>query len=453
MANSRKKQAKETSTASTRGLQPLQGWGLVIARIIWAAIAFVDLIILIIGVPALTIQVQKPCLDLTRATCSSLQLLPTQMAAAQFLGITPGAYAAYTVTCDLLITLLFFIIGALIFWHKSNDWMGLFVSILLITFGGLGMDLVHTNALPDILPSNNLIFLIYNFLSILSGALDLLVWPALGLFFCTFPDGRLVPRWSWIFPCLFVVQFVFYVLPSPWNFQNWPPFLQLLEILLVYGGSVGTQIYRYFFVASPLQRQQIKWLAFGFGLVIFVVLPLESLLLILNGPHSILQLADPFTLMFDYLPIPLALGVALLRYRLWDIDVLINRTLVYGLLTLILAAVYFGLVFGAQALLVGLIGKNDGIVIVGSTLVVAVLFQPLRRGIQNVIDRRFYRQKYDAQRTLQAFSATLHQQTDLAQLSGQIMAVIQETVQPASVSLWLCRPAERESESASSGRE
>lgn len=263
------------------------------------------------------------------------------------------------------------------------------------------------------------------------------------------PGPSLVLDFSLPFCC----PVCFYVLPSPWNFQNWPPFLQLLEILLVYGGSVGTQIYRYFFVASPLQRQQIKWLAFGFGLVIFVVLPLESLLLILNGPHSILQLADPFTLMFDYLPIPLALGVALLRYRLWDIDVLINRTLVYGLLTLILAAVYFGLVFGAQALLVGLIGKNDGIVIVGSTLVVAVLFQPLRRGIQNVIDRRFYRQKYDAQRTLQAFSATLHQQTDLAQLSGQIMAVIQETVQPASVSLWLCRPAERESESASSGRE
>ncbi|GHO81246.1 hypothetical protein KSD_90170 [Ktedonobacter sp. SOSP1-85] len=453
MANSRKKQAKETSTASTRGPQPLRGWGLVIARIIWAAIAFTDLIVLILGVPALTIQVQKPCLDLTRATCSSLQLLPTQMATAQFLGISPGAYAVYTVTCDLLITLLFLIVGALIFWHKSNDWMGLFVSSLLITFGGLGADLVHTNALPGLLPSSNLIFLIYDFLSILSGALSLLVWPALGLFFCTFPDGRLVPRWSWIFPCLFVVQFVFYLLPSPWNFQNWPPLLQLLEILLVYGGSVGAQFYRYFFVASPLQRQQIKWLAFGFGLVVFVVLPLENLLQILNGPHSILQLADPFTLMFDYLPIPLAIGVALLRYRLWDIDRVINRTLVYGLLTLILAGIYLGLVFSGEALLVGIVGKNDDLVIVGSTLIVAILFQPLRRGIQNGIDRRFYRQKYDAQRTLKAFSATLHQQTDLAQLSEQIVVIVQETIQPAHISLWLRGPVGKESDGAPPGQE
>ena len=103
----------------------------------------------------------------------------------------------------------------------------------------------------------------------------------------------------------------------------------------------------------------------------------------------------------------------------------------------LIALVYLGLVFGGEALLVSIVGKNDGIVIVGSTLIVAMLFQPLRRGIQNVIDRRFYSQKYNAQHTLQAFSASLREEVDLTRLSEHIVAVVQETMQPASVSLWL----------------
>jgi hypothetical protein len=153
-----------------------------------------------------------------------------------------------------------------------------------------------------------------------------------------------------------------------------------------------------------------------------------------------------FTALF-FMTVPIGIGVAIFRYRLWYIDILINRTLVYGLLTLILAAVYAGLVIGAQNVLVSLIGKNEGIVIVSATLVVAMLFQPLRRGIQNVIDRRFYRQKYDAARTLEAFSVTLHQEIDLEHLNEQIMSVIQKTVQPAHVSLWLYKPASRENQS------
>ncbi len=443
MANSRTKRAKATDTAKAKSNTPLHDRGLFIARTIWILIALIDLVTLVVSIPAMAIQVHLACLDPTRATCNEYQLFPVQMAAARFFGISLDAYAAYTLTCDLLITLLLLITGALIFWHRSAERMGLFVSILLITFGGLGVDLVHINALSVFSSSSGLLSLIYNFLNIFGGIIGLLQWPALGLFFCTFPDGRFVPRWSWILPGLFIVQFVFYVLPPPWNFLNWPPLLQLLEELLVYGSTISTQIYRYFFVASPMQRQQIKWLTFGFALTIFVFLPLESLLQAqaLHDPHSLIQLSVPFTTMLDYLPIPLSIGIALLRYRLWDIDVLINRALVYGLLTLVLALVYAGLVFGAQALLVGIIGHNDGIVIVGSTLIVAVLFQPLRHRIQRVIDRRFYRRKYDAAKTLAAFSATLRNEVDLDQLGEELLAVVQETVQPAHVSLWL-RPTE-----------
>jgi len=135
--------------------------------------------------------------------------------------------------------------------------------------------------------------------------------------------------------------------------------------------------------------------------------------------------------------IPLSLAIAILRYRLWDVDVLINKTLVYGLLTGTLVVVYAGCIVGLQALLRGLLQQTSEVAIVISTLVIAVLFQPLRKRIQQGIDHRFYRRKYDAAHTLAAFSTILRNELDLSQLSEQLVAAVQETMQPAHVSLWL----------------
>ena len=139
--------------------------------------------------------------------------------------------------------------------------------------------------------------------------------------------------------------------------------------------------------------------------------------------------------------LPLSFGFAILRSRLWDIDVLINRTLVYGTLTVTLTAVYVGLVIGLQTLLRGLISQDNSVAIVLSTLVIAALFQPLRHGIQRSIDRRFYRRKYDSAKIVAAFSATLRNEVDLDLLREQLMTVVQETMQPSHFSLWL-RPPE-----------
>jgi hypothetical protein len=136
-----------------------------------------------------------------------------------------------------------------------------------------------------------------------------------------------------------------------------------------------------------------------------------------------------------------------LSYRLWEIDTLINRTLVYGTLTGTLALVYIGCVIALQFLLRGFTGGSE-LAIVGSTLAIAVLFQPLRRRIQKVIDRHFYRSKYDTVRTLEAFSATLREEVDLAQLTEQLLGVVQETMQPAHVSLWLRQPEGHENKRA-----
>jgi divalent metal cation (Fe/Co/Zn/Cd) transporter len=203
-------------------------------------------------------------------------------------------------------------------------------------------------------------------------------------------------------------------------------------------------IYRYMRVFNSTQRQQTKWLIFGFALI----LPLNPLYAAIGGlsgafntPDSPYQLLEPTVLTLIVLVVLLSISFAILRYRLWDIDLLINRTLVYSALTVILTGVYVGLVIGLQALLRGIISQDNSVAIVISTLAIYALFQPLRRHIQRIIDRRFYRSKYDATKTVAAFSATLRQEVDLDQLREHLLAVVQETMQPAHVSLWL-RPPE-----------
>ena len=205
------------------------------------------------------------------------------------------------------------------------------------------------------------------------------------------------------------------------------------------------QIYRYVRVSSYSQRQQTKWLVFGlagFTALIFLYNLIGSLFPGRGAPDSPFQLVSGTLTSFFFLSLPLSVGIAILRSRLWDIDVLIRRTLVYGTLTVMLALVYFGLVIGGQHLLVSLLGQSNAVVLVISTLVVAALFQPLRQRIQRTVDRRFYRSKYDAAKIVAAFSATLRQEVDLDQLREHLLAVVQETMQPAHISLWL-RPPEQ----------
>jgi hypothetical protein len=191
-------------------------------------------------------------------------------------------------------------------------------------------------------------------------------------------------------------------------------------------------------------RLQIRWVAFAASLV-SVAYAVTAVSGIFFAPEaSTNEQAPPLWLallqdavLVSYAGVPIAVGFAVLRYRLYDIDLIINRTLVYGSLTVLLASAYVGGVVGLQAIFRGLTGQESTLAVVASTLAIAALFNPLRRRVQTFVDRRFYRKKYDARKTLETFSGRLRDETDLHTLSGDLVAVVRETMQPAHVSLWV----------------
>jgi hypothetical protein len=224
---------------------------------------------------------------------------------------------------------------------------------------------------------------------------------------------------------------------SPWS---WPPLLTLLEALVSAGTCIFAQIYRYRRVSGPVERQQTKWVIFGMTLAVlgFFVFAVPNVFLStssrIGSSYYLISLAVMY---LSFLLIPLSLIVAILRYRLWEIDVLINRTLVYSILTVTLALVYFGSIVLLQQGFRTFAGQENQLAVVASTLAIASLFNSLRHRLQEFIDRRFYRRKYDAAKTLEAFNAKLRNETSLATLSNHVLTVVNETMQPTHVSLWL----------------
>jgi hypothetical protein len=204
-------------------------------------------------------------------------------------------------------------------------------------------------------------------------------------------------------------------------------------LFLAVASSLFARLHR----AVGVERQQLKWLAYAAA-----TLPVGIILIIIPGAIDTppwFEWAGVAFFVAAGAGIPISMGIAILRYRLYDIDVVINRTLVYGSLTAILAGVYFGGVTATQVLLRNITGQEQlpQLVVVASTLLIAALFNPLRRRIQSFIDRRFYRSKYDAAKTLEAFSARLRDETDLDRLGEDLVGVVTETMQPSHVSMWL----------------
>jgi len=261
-----------------------------------------------------------------------------------------------------------------------------------------------------------------------------------------------VPWWTrWAALAWVLLQIPEFFLPaSALNPLELPPLLQAAGFLVFVLSGVVAQTYRYRRVSSPTQRQQTKWAVFGLAIALTGFLALTFLTPLIFPSTQPLTASIPSLLAASYgvmLLVPISLAIAILRHQLYDIDLLINRTLVYGSLTGILFAIYFVSVISVQALIEAITGihQESALAIVASTLLTVALIQPLRRRIQRGIDRRFYRRRYNAARTLERLASTLRQEVDLQALSDQLLHVVRDTMQPTHLSLWL-RPTERRNE-------
>jgi hypothetical protein len=259
-----------------------------------------------------------------------------------------------------------------------------------------------------------------------------------------------VPRWTrWLAAAWLAYAGLALFLPT-WHFptsfgrglaaEDIVP-IGLAAIFLVAG--VMAQLWRYWRVSSPAERQRTRWVVFGFAIFMACFLAgVGTLTYVSMAPvglsHALARLAGPTFILAGFQALAASIAIAVVRHRLWDIDVIIRRTLVYSILTGLLALAYFSSVLLLESVFRLLTGQGrSSLVSVLSTLAIAALFVPLRRRLQDAIDRRFFRRKYDAAQTLAAFGASARGETDLERLAAGLVARVEETMQPESVSLWL----------------
>jgi hypothetical protein len=418
-----------SSSANTR----LTGSRLIIARTVWLVLVIPSVGFCVASILMSYQQMQTVCVDLVTCNSAGAALTPQLLQALLSIGISANGFAVLSTIFNVITAAIWYGVGFLIFWRRSDDWLALLAAFVLVMFNVTSLGGNTASVLALVYPA---LTLPISFLSFLGGV-------SLGLFFLLFPGGRFVPRWMGLILLLLIIQAFFENFLSPLSMPvaNWPGWLKLLVVFVIYGSIIYSQIYRYRRVSTPVQRQQTKWIILGVTVAIGIIMGILAVTFLIPSNVNFYSLGGLIVTIIIWpaalLLIPLSIGFSILRYRLYDIDVLINRTLVYGSLTALLALLYFGLIFALQYLLRGIISQNNDVAIVISTLAIAALFQPLRHRIQAIIDRRFYRRKYDAAKIVEAFSATLRNEVDLNQLSEHLLNVVQETMQPAHVSLWL----------------
>lgn len=320
----------------------------------------------------------------------------------------------------------------LIFWRKSDELMGLITSLLLLLLP-FWFDLGGSMSDDCCNPTSPLGWVW--FLAILGLVLAI-------IFLNIFPSGRFPATWAgrlfWLGSvALFIVILASSVFGSRVEEWLWPVSSGVTISLL--GLGVVSQAYRYMRVSGPVERQQTRWVVASMALVIFWLFAIYQNTPFRSwnpwaGPWALLQI---FGTLLVVALLPLSIARAILRYHLWDIDVIVRKTLVYALLTGFLLVVYFTSIVLLQGIFSRITGQESTLATILSTLLIAALFLPVRRRTQRVIDRRFYRRKYDAQKTLERFALTARDETNLDRLTAELLRVIQETMEPEHVSIWL----------------
>ncbi len=360
------------------------------------------------------------------------------------------APALVETTLNSLHSVVFGIVAALIVAHQPRNTIGWLLMVLALGVTTAGVAVSYLPLAMAATPHPTLAILLIAWFN--NWSWWLLLGPLL-LILLLFPTGRPPsPRWRWVIVAVAVLFGIFLlvatlkasfevpntnvrlrnplgILPeSVWTIVAVPWIIVLLTTITFCVAAVFVRYRR----AAAQERAQIKWFLYACALLL-IILAISSFQQIFATSFGVW-----FDILFELalLLIPTSIGIAILRYRLYDIDIIIRRTLIYSMLTVTLGLVYVGCIVVSRTLVAPLIGSSD-VAIVASTLAIAALFTPLRRRIQNVIDKRFYRRKYDAAKVLAAFGATARDETDLDNLTGELLRVVDETMQPEFVGLWL----------------
>jgi hypothetical protein len=397
-----------------------------IAKILWFAIVAITVGLFVVALPARFAQLLSDPYNLEDGL--------------RALNLSTRGFAIYGTAIDVIVAAGFVAVAGLLFWRKPDDWMVLLVSLSMATY------------LITIIPVTTVIIESHSTWSPLLSFMRVVGMIMLAATLLLFPDGRFVPRWTrWVLLGWILYSFLWLFIPAltpPTAFTDLREPLALLRaipMILVLAAIVVAQVYRYRNTSTLLQRQQTRWIVAGlagtFVVIIALLLPPLTIPLLQTSTvafTSYLLFAIPVTL-FAFFLFPLTVAFAVLRYRLWDIDILIHRTLVYSILTGALVVIYFLSVVLLQQFFRVISGQDSPVAIVISTLFIAALFSPLRRLIQGGIDRRFYRRKYDAQQALASFAGAARDEVELEALISDLLLVVQDTMQPEQVSLWLVK--------------
>jgi hypothetical protein len=404
-----------------------RGW-IRLGQLAWVLAALLALGLVAADAPYRFDQLRTYCSNL----CEGGRLPPSEQPVLQRLGLTPDAYAAYTLALYLVQAAACLVVAALLMWRRSNDRIALLAAVMLVALGA-SSGLTVSTVLPAWAP-------VFDFL-ILAGFVSIVY------LFYLFPDGRFVPGWSrWAF-----VPWILWLamgiglaaLHRPVTSSFWLVLTLLTLALFGLGGLA--QIYRFARISDPTQRQQTKWVVAGFALIIAFE-TLSTLYLDLIGPALgqpapsgvVFEAASTAVNVLTLIFVPVSLGLAIFRHRLWDIDVILRRTLIYSIITVLLALAYFASVLALQTAFGALIGQGQStLVTVLSTLVIAALFVPVRARVQAGIDRGFYRRRYDAARILAAFGASMRDDLELERLTERLLDAVEHTMEPASATLWI----------------
>lgn len=398
---------------------------LALTRLSWAAIVAVCLSALALSLPQ---------------RLDELRVLVATTDSPRFGSLTfdPAVYVASAFTLELLGPFIFFTLALLIVWRRSDSISAIRISTLLFAFGaalpGTAYAIISATPIWRVTP----------------GILQALGWTSLLIFAYLFPDGQWSPRWSrWVIPVWALWTSCFFAFAEP--VLGGRPSLIVVSYLIWIawlGTGVFAQAYRYMRIATPTQRQQTKWVALGFTSALMGILlisaqqiialsqgqPVRTSALFITGALIIVTLSST--------PIPISIAIAILRHNLYDIDRLINLTLVYGALTLTLGGLYVATIGASQMFIYLFTGSQNEppLALVLTTLGAAALFQPLRRRIQVAIDRQFYRKSYNATKAVEYFAASLRTELDLTELTQRLTEVVHRTMQPKHISLWLVKP-------------